>query len=102
MQSGRLEACPTGGKMSTLLIVGGGLFGSQAAAYARSKGIEALVFDAGMTGAASPPAAGLFTESWAGKKWGEHFHRALPLLEQLYGIRKVTLTHDDGSKEPFL
>ena len=31
--------------MSTLFIVGGGLFGSLAAAYARSKGIEAIVFD---------------------------------------------------------
>src|SRR5438477_414520 len=38
--------------MPSLLVVGGGLFGSQAAAYARSKGIEALVFDAALHGAA--------------------------------------------------
>ena len=54
--------------MPSLLVIGGGLFGSQAAAYARSKGIETLVFDAGLTGAASPAAAGLFKEAWAGKK----------------------------------
>jgi len=88
--------------MPSLLIVGGGLFGSQAAAYARRQGIEALVFDAGMTGAASPAAAGLFKEAWAGRKLGEHFQRAVPTLDRLYGIRSVHLTHDDGSKEAFL
>lgn len=88
--------------MTRLLIVGGGLFGSQAAAHARSQGIEALVFDAGLEGAASSAAAGLFTERWVGKKLREHYDRALPLLERLYGIRHVTLTHDDDHKEDFL
>jgi len=88
--------------VSRLLIVGGGLFGSQAAAYARSKGIETLVFDPGLSGAASHAAAGLFKESWAGKKLREHYDRALPLLDRLYGIRHVTLTHDDGHNEVFL
>jgi hypothetical protein len=88
--------------MPSLLVVGGGLFGSQAAALARSRGIEALVFDAGLEGAASPAAAGLFKEEWAGKKWAEHYRRALPVLGRLYGIAHVTLTHDDGRKEVFL
>jgi glycine/D-amino acid oxidase-like deaminating enzyme len=88
--------------MPRLLIVGGGLFGSQAAAYARRRGIEAIVFDAGLPGAASPAAAGLFKEAWAGKKFQEHFQRALAVLDQLYGIRHVQLTHDDGSNESFL
>jgi glycine/D-amino acid oxidase-like deaminating enzyme len=88
--------------MPTLLIVGGGLFGSQAAAYARHKGIEALVFDAGLTGAASPASAGLFKEEWAGKKLREHFHYALPVLELLYGVGHVSLTRDDGSRESLL
>jgi glycine/D-amino acid oxidase-like deaminating enzyme len=88
--------------MPILLIVGAGLFGSQAAAYARSKGVEALVFDAGLDGAASHAAAGLFKEGWAGRKLHEHYHRALPLLDRLYGIRSVALTHDDGRKETFL
>ena len=70
--------------MPTLLIVGGGLFGSQAAAYARRKGIDATVFDPGLAGAASPAAAGLFQEAWAGTRLGEHYQRALPVLEQLY------------------
>ena len=87
--------------MPALLIVGGGLFGSQAAAYARAKGIEAKVFDAGLLGAASPAAAGLFKEAWTTKKWREHYQRALPLLDHLYGIRIVNLTHDDGTPESF-
>jgi glycine/D-amino acid oxidase-like deaminating enzyme len=88
--------------MPTLLVVGGGLFGSPAAAYARSKGIEAVVFDAGLGGAASPAAAGLFQEGWAGRKLKGHFHHALPLLDRLYGIRHVSLTRDDGSQETLL
>lgn len=88
--------------MPTLLVVGAGLFGSQAAAYARRRGLEALVFDPGLPGAASHAAAGLFTQVWAGKKLHEHFHRAMPVLEVLYGIRTVQLTNDAGALEPFL
>jgi hypothetical protein len=87
--------------MPVLYIVGGGLFGSQAAAYARHKGIEAVVFDPGLAGGASPAAAGLFKETWAGKKLHEHYQRALPLLEKLYGIRGVPLVRDDGEIEWF-
>jgi glycine/D-amino acid oxidase-like deaminating enzyme len=85
--------------MPALFVVGGGLFGSPAAAYARRKGIDALVFDAGLDGAASPAAAGLFKEDWAGRKLKDHYQYALPLLEDLYGIRQVSLRRDDGSKE---
>jgi hypothetical protein len=88
--------------MPTLLVVGGGLFGSQAAAWARARGIEAVVFDPGLDGAASHAAAGLFKEAWAGKKLQEHFQRALPLLEALYGIGSVRLTNEDAAKETFL
>jgi hypothetical protein len=87
--------------MPVLLVVGGGLFGSQAAAHARDQGIEALVFDAGFAEAASPAAAGLFQQTWAGRKLAEHYQRALPLLERLYGISQVTLARDDGSAEVF-
>jgi glycine/D-amino acid oxidase-like deaminating enzyme len=87
--------------MPTLLVVGGGLFGSLAAAHARGKGIEAIVFDAGLPGAASPAAAGLFQEAWAGKL-RPHHHRALPLLERLYGIQHVALAREDGGKESLL
>jgi glycine/D-amino acid oxidase-like deaminating enzyme len=88
--------------MSTLFIVGGGLFGSLAAAYARSKGIEAVIFDCGHAGAASPAAAGLFQEKWAARKLRPHYHHALPLLEQLFPIRNITLTRGDGSTESLL
>src|ERR1700691_4077428 len=85
--------------MPSLFVIGGGLFGSLAAAYARSKGIETTVFDASRTRAASRAAAGLFKEAWAGKKLREHYHHALPLLERLYGIRHVSLTQENGDKE---
>jgi glycine/D-amino acid oxidase-like deaminating enzyme len=85
-----------------LLVVGGGLFGSQAAAYARSKGLEAIVFDAGLDGAASPAAAGLFKEAWAGKKFKEAYRTALPVLDLLYGLRHVSLQQSDGSTESLL
>jgi len=86
--------------MTTLLIVGGGLFGSLAAAYARHKGIEAVVFDSGREGAASHAAAGLFTERWAGRKLHAHYLHALPLLDRLYPIRSVHLTHDQDDAGP--
>lgn len=88
--------------MPVLLVVGAGLFGSQAARYARSKGVETLVFDPGLEGAASPAAAGLFQEKWTAKRWGGHFQRAVPLLERLYGIHSVCLMHDDDGREELL
>lgn len=88
--------------MPTLLVVGGGLFGSQAAAYARRRGIEALVFDAGLEGAASPSAAGLFREEWLGRKLGEHYRPALTVLEELYGVRSIQLINEVGATEHFL
>jgi len=87
--------------MDQLLVVGGGLFGSLAASYARRKGIEAVVFDPGLEGAASPAAAGLFKEAWAGKKLLDHFRRALPLLDALHGLHQVELMRDDGGVETF-
>ncbi len=88
--------------MPPLLVVGAGLMGSQAAAYARSKGLEVLVFDAALPGAASHAAAGLFKEDWVGKKLRPHFEQALPLLERLYAIRHVSLTDDAGGRQSFL
>lgn len=88
--------------MKTLLVVGGGLFGSQAAALARARGWQVLVFDAGLPGAASPAAAGLFKEAWAGRKMRPHFHSALPLLDRLYGVRHIQLKGEEGRREAFL
>jgi hypothetical protein len=88
--------------MPRLLVVGGGLFGSQAAAYARSKGLEALVFDPGLEEAASPASAGLFAARWVHGKYLEHHQRALLLLEQLYGIRSILLTREDGRRTEVL
>ena len=87
--------------MPTLYVVGGGLFGSMAATYARRRGIDATVFDAGHTGAASPAATGLFREAWAGRKLQPQFQAALPLLDELYGLRTVLLSDDAGRVEPY-
>jgi glycine/D-amino acid oxidase-like deaminating enzyme len=87
--------------MPTLLIIGGGLFGSQAAAYARSKGVEAVVFDSGLAQAASPAAAGLFKKEWFHNKLQACYTDGLCVLEKLYGIRSVDLRHDDGRVESF-
>ena len=51
---------------------------------------------------ASPAAAGLFKEAWAGRKLREHFEQAVPILERLYGIRTVNLAGDEGRAQPFL
>lgn len=88
--------------MPTLFIVGGGLFGSAAAAWARRHGIEAVVFDAGCSGAASPAAAGLFREAWLPRKLKEHYRPGLQVLQELYGVRSVSLAAADGTREHFL
>ncbi len=88
--------------MPVLFVVGGGLFGSLAAAYARSKGIEAVVFDPGLRGAASPAAAGLFREAWLPAKLRHHYHRALPILDRLCAIQSISLRRDDGDLETAL
>jgi hypothetical protein len=88
--------------MPVLYVVGGGLFGSAAAAFARAKGIEAVVFDAALDGAASPAAAGLFTERWLGGRLREHYRPALALLDRLYGVRSIPLARDDGARESLL
>jgi hypothetical protein len=88
--------------MPTLFIVGGGLFGSLAAACARNKGIETVVFDCGRQGAASPAAAGLFQEKWAARKLRPHYLYALLLLDRLFNIRHISLMRDDCSAESLL
>jgi glycine/D-amino acid oxidase-like deaminating enzyme len=88
--------------MTRLFIIGGGLFGSLAAAYARSKGLDAVVFDPGLPGAASPAAAGLFREGWVRHSNRELYHYALPVLERLYGVRQISLMDEHGTSESFL
>jgi glycine/D-amino acid oxidase-like deaminating enzyme len=74
-----------------LLVVGGGLFGSLAAAYARHRGVETTVFDAGLPGAASPAAGGLFKEAWLGRKFAPYYRDAIAVLESLYPIQDIEL-----------
>jgi glycine/D-amino acid oxidase-like deaminating enzyme len=86
---------------SRLLVVGAGLFGSLAAALARRHGFEVAVFDPHLPGAASPCAAGLISESWVGARHQAHLRSALPVLDELYGFRRLELAHDDGRREAF-
>ena len=76
-------------------MVGGGLFGSLAAAYARSKGVAAVVFDPGLEGAGSHAAAGLFKEEWVGKKLRGHFLDAIPLLRRVTRYRRIIPAQSD-------
>ncbi len=84
-----------------LLIVGGGLFGSLAAVLARSRGIETLVFDPALQGAASSAAAGIFSPNWVSAKMKPQFDRALPMLDRHFGIRQLELIRDDGLAESY-
>lgn len=88
--------------MPDLLIIGGGLFGSLAANYARHRGINALVFDPGLDRAASPAAAGLFKEAWAGKRFVSDYRNALVVLEALVDIASVSLHLPSGQFENLL
>jgi hypothetical protein len=64
--------------------------------------LETLVFDAGFVGGASHAAAGLFCERWAGRKFGGHYERALPLLDRLYDVRHIPLSVDSGATQRML
>jgi glycine/D-amino acid oxidase-like deaminating enzyme len=85
--------------VTRLLVVGGGLFGSLAAAYARLHGREAVVFDPGLPGAASPAAAGLFCAAWTGRKHAAIYPEAVAVLEALAPVRDLVFEHPDGSRE---
>jgi glycine/D-amino acid oxidase-like deaminating enzyme len=85
--------------VSRLLVVGGGLFGSLAAAYARRQGREVLVFDPGLPGAASPCAAGLFAPAWVGRKHASIYPEAAAVLESLYPVRDIVFERSDGGVE---
>ncbi len=85
--------------MSRLLIVGGGLFGSLAAAYARREGREVVVFDPGLPGAASPAAAGLFCAAWVGRKHVALYADAVHVLEALFPIRDIVFERTEGCPE---
>ena len=85
--------------MTRLLIVGAGLFGSLAAAYARRQGREVVVFDPGLPGAASPAAAGLFCEAWVGRKHVAVYAAAAAVLESLYPVRDIDFERSDGGRQ---
>ncbi len=74
-----------------LLIVGGGLFGSLAALWARHKGIEAIVFDSGKMGSASPAAMGIFRSDFFEDKHQPLYTSGLAVLETLGKVRSVSL-----------
>ena len=64
-----------------------------------SKGIETVVFDAGLEGAASPASVGLSRPEWLGKKLEHQWAVGLAVLERLYKPRNIELTGADGSIE---
>ena len=86
---------------SRLLVIGGGLFGSQAAAYARARGLEVLFST--LPGLLAQFGGGRPFQGRVGRQQtADHFRAALPLLDRLFGIRHISLLHRDEGEEPFL
>lgn len=76
--------------MIDIAIIGGGLFGSIAAAALRRDGHDVVVIDAGKEGAGSKPAACLMKPSWFSSMGKEKFEPALQLLDDLYGVKELS------------
>ena len=81
-----------------LLIVGGGLFGSLAAKYARKKGINALVFDSSRPHRASPAAACTFCKEWAGP-FASYYDEGLAVLSELVEVSSIGFSISIGGEE---
>lgn len=77
--------------MKEVVITGGGLFGSIAAAALRKDGHEVTVIDAQKEGAGSKPAACLMKPSWFSSMGKEKFGPSLELLDSLYGVQDLSL-----------
>ena len=72
-----------------LIVVGGGLLGSVAAALAREFGREVTVIDSAEPEAGSPAAAGLVHEPWLPKAVPD-YQAGLETIDRLYGWKKLS------------
>ena len=77
--------------MRDAIIVGGGLFGSIAAAALRSSGMDVAVIDDRRQNAGSLAAGCLMKPSWLQKMGKGNVDRSFQLLDQLYGLKTISL-----------
>lgn len=77
--------------MKEIVIIGGGLFGSIAAAALRKDGHDVTVIDARKDGAGSKPAACLMKPSWFSSMGKDKFGPSLELLDEMYGVQDLSL-----------
>lgn len=80
--------------MSTVIVVGAGLFGSIAAAWVRKLGRAVTTVDAGRPDAGSPAAGCVIAPSWLSSLSDPQRRIALDVLDELYGLRAISFrTH---------
>lgn len=77
--------------MLDVIIVGGGLFGSIAAANLRSSGMDVLVLDDGRPRSGSRAAGCLMKPSWLSKMGKANVDKSFEVLDRLYGLKTVEL-----------
>lgn len=77
--------------MRDVIIVGGGLFGSIAAAALRDAGMDVCLIDEGHKMAGSRAAGCLMKPSWLTKMGKDNVDASFRLLDRLYGLRTVSL-----------
>nr|QIG67107.1 FAD dependent oxidoreductase protein [Rhizobium phage RHph_TM26] len=77
--------------MRDVIIVGGGLFGSIAAAALRAAGMDVCLIDDGRPLSGSRAAGCLMKPSWLGKMGKSNVSASFQLLDRLYGLRTVYL-----------
>ena len=77
--------------MRDVIIVGGGLFGSIAAAALRGAGMDVMLIDDGRPRSGSRAAGCLMKPSWLSKMGKDNVDASFRLLDRLYGLRTVPL-----------
>lgn len=75
-----------------IIVVGGGLFGSIAAAFAREHGAQVTVIDAGYPLAGSRASGCVLAPSWLSALTPEQIEQAMSVLEGLYKVEDITFT----------
>lgn len=77
--------------MRDVVIVGGGLFGSIAAAALRDAGMDVCLIDDGRPRSGSRAAGCLMKPSWLSKMGRDNVDASFRLLDRLYGLRTISL-----------
>lgn len=77
--------------MRDVVIVGGGLFGSIAAATLRRAGMDVLLIDDGRPRSGSRAAGCLMKPSWLSAMGRDNVSSSMKLLDELYGLKTVEL-----------